>query len=269
MKNQLIFLMLILILTGLTSCNRSIKADSQDGETAYNDHYSSHRQEIMDIIKNSPKAKDIIDFLNARGAAYIYDITLPLENAGRFETTAESTLAAGVYSIDLYYAYLFRRYDMMAKSAEVAEQLMVRTGLLEELPDYSRIKYNAQNPDSLEILMNLIYQRLHESIQGKQMAQLEALLFTGANIEAMYLLSQLTLYARDNQQMADFLMTKGEYARGLMRLLEILSRDSSVKPYYEKMKPIVAYFDTHPEMGPDEIKELAGLIEVVRNQMLL
>lgn len=269
MKPTVKTLLLVLACFAIFSgCSPSPRATAETSDQAQVADLSQHQEEIAQIIRDTPKAIEILDFLNKMGASYIYDITLPLSHAERFETTTDLCLATGVYFIDMWYANMFKRYDMVVQTASTIDLLAEKVGILNEIPQHARIKLHENNIDSLDFLLRSTFSDFHKVTQQKSSPR-EAMLFLGANIEGMYLLSQLTLYARENQAMTDYLMQRGRYAENLLRLLEIMSANESVRPYYEKMQPIVTYFQTHSALNQEELKEVADMIEGIRNQMLL
>lgn len=250
------------------ACGRSQKAPQVTEVTAETIDYAVFHNEITEIIQNSPKMTEVIDFLNQAGASYIFDITMPKSESERFETKSELSLALGMYAADLWYAYTFKRYDALVQAAETVDMLGAKTGILDQIPGFERIKYNEANEDSIEIVLNQNWEALHASVKEGGRIDIDVLVFVGANIEAMYILSQLTLFARDNQAMINYLSQKGDLAKGLLRLLEILAADDMVKPYYEKMLPIVAFFEANPQITSKTLPEIADLIESIRNEMI-
>jgi hypothetical protein len=269
MKNKTITaLLLFCSMLLLGSCVQTPReARESEADVAPVD-FSTFQNEIAEIIQNSFKGIKILDFLNEVGASYIFDITVPISEAERFETTSEQSLATGMYAADMYYAHTFGRYDMVVRNAKTVDMLAAKLGILINFSKLERIKFQEENTDSLKIMLNQTWEEFHASIKESDRPEIEALIFVGANIEWMYLLSQLTLYARDNQAMIDYLSQKGEFARGLLKLLEIVAADEAVKPYYEKMKPIVSFFDEHPQITVDNLSVLADLIESIRNELI-
>jgi hypothetical protein len=264
-KELLIFCSMMLL---LGSCGQTPKGASEGEAVVEPVDFTAFRDEITEIIQNSFKGIKILDFLNEVGASYIYDITVPTSEAERFETKFDQSWVVGMYAADMYYAHTFKRFDMVVRSAKTVDMLAAKLGIMGNFSKLERIKFQEENTDSLKIMLNQTWEDFHASIKESDRPDIEALIFVGANIEWMYLLSQLTLYAKDNQAMIDYLSQKGEYARGLLKLLEIVAAEEAVKPYYEKMKPVVSFFDEHQQITTDNLSVLADLIESARNELI-
>lgn len=276
-KNALIFSVSVLLFSG---CGQSSKVQEKKGTTADGKEAIVEvevfdamkiKDQIVEVINTSPKATEIADFINQVGASYILDLTVPIDDVEKFMTQTQMGLGLGMYSFDLIYAKAFNRNDMVLKNSELEEQILERLGLENEftsLANYrKRLQNNTENQDSIDALVNDMMNYAHQSFSSSDQPDTYALYFIGANVEALYVLTQLTMFAQNNKPMIEFIGRQDERAKSVFSLLEMMSGDENVKPYYEKMKVIAAYFEEHPEFTEKELNEISPLIESFRNEI--
>lgn len=267
LKKSLSIMLLIALISG---CNQTPNKDQSEEKTVETVDVKAFKDEINTIIQNSPKGINVVDFLNEVGASYIFDLTLPIADVDKYETKTRISLSIGAYAMDMFYANTYNRADVAIQLSEIIKLQTGKLGI-ESSPEnkvyFDRIKQNENNSDSLSYYMDKIWNNFHQQSAKSDMPDTYALIFVGGNVEALYLLSQLTLYANDNQKMLDYFSQQGAIANSMLRLLEILSVDESVKPYYNKMKPIAEYFAAHQSFTVTELDELAPMIESIRNDM--
>lgn len=265
----------------VAACNQSAKKVKDTKGTTSDGKEASVEVEVFDAakikdqivegIENTPKPEEIAEFINKIGASYILDLTVAVDDIDKFMTETELSMAMGLYSFDLVYAKAFNRGDMVAKLVEQEKQIIEKLGLQaghKSYADYSeRIRANAENKDSLNALVSAMMNESYAKFIECEHTYSYALSFIAANIEGLYILSQLTLFAQNNAPMIEFLGQQGERAKSIFALLEMISGDENVKPYYEKMQPIAKYFEEHKEFTEKELKEVAPMIEALRAEI--
>lgn len=280
LKNLQNVLMISIFGLLLFGCGQSSKVSDKKGTTSDGKEASVEvevfdamkiKDQITEVINNSPKATEVAEFINKAGASYILDLTVPIDDVEKFMTETQMGIGLGMYGFDLFYAKTFNRSDMVIKISELEEQLIERLGLDNEFASTSnfrkRLQDNAENQDSIDILVNEMMNRAHQNFSTSDQPGTYALSFIGANAEALYILTQVTLFAQNNKPMIEFIGKQDERANSIFTLLEMMSGDENVKPYYEKMKPIAAYFEQHPEFTEKELKEISPMIEAFRNEI--
>jgi len=267
LKKSLSIMLMIALISG---CNQAPTSNQSEEKTVETFDEHAFKDDINTIIQNSPKGIDVVDFLNDVGASYIFDLTLPLTEVDKYETSTRISLSIGAYAMDMIYANTYNRGDVAIQLSDLLKLQAGKLGL-ESSPEnkvyFERIKQNENNSDSLSFYMDKIWNNFHQQGAESDMPDTYALIFVGGNVEALYLLSQLTVYAKDNQKMLDYFAQQGELAHGMLQLLEILSEDEAVKPYYDQMQPIAGYFAAHQSFTVKELNELAPMIESIRNDM--
>jgi len=283
MKSNLLKLCLFLVSIFLlavacdnASTTKGSKGKTEDGKEAFVEaevfDVIKLKDQIVETIQNAPKSDELADLLNRAGASYIIDLTVPAEKAEKCITTTSQSLCMGMYSFDIHYANIYNRYDEAVKIIELENQLINKLGLAKELTsseDYmTRIKENADNKDSVEYLVTQKMNFVGNQLASGDYPDIYALSYIGANIEALYILSQLTSLATNNSEMLKLLSSQKQRIKSVFTLMELMSGDESVKPFYNSMIPIVEYFEQHPTIGEEELKIVTPMIEKIHNSML-
>jgi hypothetical protein len=283
MKNLLLkpLLLLSIVVILIAGCNnpsktREDKGTTSSGQQAYVEVETFDavkiKDQIVETIRKMPSEKEIATLLNEAGASYIFDLTVPPGQAEKLMTQNDQSFGLGLYSFDLLYASVYNRGDAAAEISEVSESLIDDLGLRNELissKNYlGRIKENADNEDSLDYLVTQDLNHFHQQMSEGNQPDVYALSVIGSNVEALYILSQSTLLANNNSKMLAIMSNQTERVKLVFTLLELMSGDENIKPYYEQFKPVVAIFEENKEITENELSEIATLMESFRNNIL-
>lgn len=276
-----VFSIMIVLLFVFTACNNASKTkvkkgETTDGKSAYVDtevfDVVKVKDQIVEIIQNSPSIDEVAHLLNQSGASYIFDLTVPFENAEKFLTTTQQSLGLGLYAFDYQYANVYNRADVATQIAQIEAKMIDKLGISAEIKSseeyMERIRQNADNVDSINSLVIQAINFSLKQVAGSDRPDVYALAFIAANVEAMHVLAQLTLMAIDNSELLKLIANQKERAQSVYALLEIMSADSNVAPYYEQMKPIMKYFEEARRLTHKELEEVAPMIEKLRSSML-
>ncbi len=277
-KHLLLFGMALIL---VSACNSSSKTKEKKGTTSSGQEAYVEvevfdavkvKDQIVETIRKMPSEKEIATLLNEAGASYILDLTVPAEQAEKLMTKSDQSFGLGLYSFDLLYASVYNRGDVAAEISDVSEQLIDQLGLRDELissKNYlGRIKVNADNKDSLDYLVAQDLNHFHQQMSTGDQPDVYALSVIGSNVEALYILSQSTLLANNNAKMLDIMSRQTERVKLVFTLLEIMSGDENIKPYYEQFKPVVTIFEENQKITEKELAEIGPLMETVRKNIL-
>jgi len=274
---KLIFLLAMFVVFTV-ACNNSAKSKKGtiDGKEASVDvevfDAVKVKDQIVELIQNAPEAVEIAEMLSNAGASYILDLTVPVESAEKLMTTTQMSLGLGMYAFDFQYANVYRRGDVVSKIGVVEKQLIEKLGLEGELTSsenyIGRLQENAENKDSVDFLVTEAMNFANQQLASGNHPDVYALSFIGANVEALYVLSQITLLAADNTELLKIMADQKDRAKSVFSLLELMSGDENVKPYYEKMLPVYNYFDGLKSFGNKELNEITPMIEALHKSMI-
>ena len=283
MKNPLIknFLIFSLVSALIAGCNPSTKTKETKGTTSDGKVASVEvevfnavkiKDQIVETIKKIPDEKDVIKLLNESGASYIIDLTIPAENAEKLLTKTDQSFGLGLYAFDLLYASVYNRGDKVAETNQVSEDLVDKLGMKSELISsknfMGRIKANIDKKDSLDYLVTDEINHYHQQLEAGEHPDVYALSVIGSNVEALYVLSQTTLLAKNDVKLLEIMNKQKERVNLVFSLLELMSGDENVKPYYDVFKPVVPYFAENVKVTEKELKEIAPLMEKIRGSIL-
>ena len=187
-------------------------------------------------------------------------------------TKSDQSFGLGLYSFDLIYATVYNRGDKAAEISQVSQKLIDNLGLREQLissKNYlGRIKENSKNKDSLDYLVTQDLNHFHQQMSTGDQPDVYALSVIGSNVEALYILSQSTLLANNKAKMLDIMSRQTERVKLVFTLLELMSGDENIKPYYEQFKPVVTIFEENQTITEKELAQIAPLMETVRKNIL-
>ncbi len=283
MKNlftkNLLFIGLLLI--ALAGCNNSSKTKVKKGTTSSGQEASVEvetfdavkvKDQIVETIRQIPSEKEVVTMLNDAKASYIFDLTVPAEEAENMLTKYDQSFGLGLYSFDLLYASVYNRGDIVVQVSDVSEQIIDKLGLREELissQNYmERMKDNADNKDSLDYLVIENMNHYHQQMTVGDQPDVYALSVIGSNVETLYVLSQTTLLAQNNEDLLYVMNQQKERVKLVFTLLEIMSEDEDIKPFYEQFKPVVQIFEENEKITEDHLAEIGPLMEKVRSNIL-
>ena len=277
-KNAIAFSLALILIGG---CNSSTKTKADKGTTSSGQEAYVEvevfdavkvKDQIVETINKMPSEKEVVNLLNEAGASYILDLTVPVEQAEKLMTKSDQSFGLGLYSFDLLYASIYNRGDVAAEISTVSEKIIDNLALREELISSTnylgRIKTNTGNKDSLDYLVTQDMNRFHQQMSTSDQPDVYALSVIGSNVEALYILSQTTLLAKDKTKLLDIMNKQTERVNLVFTLLEIMSGDEKIKPYYEQFKPVVAIFEQNPKITETELAQIGPLMETVRKNIL-
>ncbi len=277
-KHVLPFGIALILISG---CNSSTKTKEDKGTTSGGQQASVEvevfdavkvKDQIVETIAKMPSEKDVAIFLNEAGASYIFDLTVPAGQSEKMLTKSDQSFGLGLYSFDLLYASIYNRGDVVNEIKNVNEKLIDNLGLREELIstiDYTgRLKANAGNKDSLNYIVSQDMNYFHQQMSKGNQPGVYALSVIGSNVEALYILSQSALLAKNKEKMLEVMSRQTDRVNLVFTLLELMSGDENIKPYYEQFKPVVKIFEENPKITEKELAQIGPLMETVRKNIL-
>jgi len=276
LKKLLTFSLIALMLAGCNNPGKQNKGTTADGKQASVEvevfDPVKIRDQIIEIIQKTPKGVEVVDLLNQSGASFILDLTIPFDASEKMLTNTAKALGFGMYGFDLKYASVYNRGDIASRIKDIENKLIGELGL-NEMMDVGKkygeqIEKNKSSKDSLNALTNQLVNDYHQQMAKSDHPGTYALVTIGVNVEALYVLSQIALFSEDNTQFLQLMSNQHERVKSLSQLLEIMSGDETVKPYFESMRPVIEFFEKNSTIGNKELKAIAPEIEKVRNSMI-
>jgi hypothetical protein len=277
-KHVLPFGIALILVAG---CNSSTKTKADKGTTSSGQQASVEvevfdavkvKDQIVETIRKMPSEKDVAKFLNEAGASYIFDLTVPAGQSEKMLTKSDQSFGLGMYSFDLLYASIYNRGDVVTEIKDVSEKLVDALGLRDELIstiDYTgRLKANVGNKDSLDYIVSQDMNYFHQQMSKGNQPGVYALSVIGSNVEALYILSQSSQLAKNKEKMLEVMSRQTERVNLVFTLLELMSGDENIKPYYEQFKPVVTIFEQNPKITEKELAQISPIVDSIRKNIL-
>ncbi len=270
MKNLLVLGMLILL---FGACNRQEKKAKVEPvvEVEVFDAVEI-KNEIVDIIQKMPDTKSIAEMVNNAGASYIIDLTMPDGSDEKMLTAPQLGIGLGMYAFDIQYAHVYNRTDKVNELIDVEKHIVTRLGIEGELSSSAKLAERLQNnintKDSVDVLVTQAMNDANDQLAKSDRPDIYAYAVIGGNVEGMYIMSQLALMAEDNTELIKILEEQRERINTMFSLFELMSNDKAITPIYEGLKPVFDIFEKNQTFTEEQLKQLAPVIENVRNSLI-
>lgn len=272
-QNHSIFAAIVLIFTiilaGCNSPSENKDANQQVADTIKKE--LSLSPEAKNLLYQFPTPFEVTVMLEKAKAAFIFDITNPPANIGKYVTEKSKALNLGIYSADLSYSATYNRIDETNKflgcTSRLADELGIAGVYDKSLPEKVK-KYN-NNKDSLVRLISNVFTATNAFLSGNDRNEVAVLIVCGAFAEGMYLTTSLNEFAKDNKLISTIIYKQKENLDKLLTILEAYQMDENMKEVgltIAKLKPIFTDYGLEPDkkLPTQKAADIADLAESVR-----
>jgi hypothetical protein len=231
--------------------------------------------EIKQELYALPTPIEIARILETSKAGYIFDITNPPGNVGKYLSEREKALNLGIYSADLAYSATYGQHDAADKflsctsklSSELGIEGIYQTGLVE------RFKRFGNNRDSLVNLVDSVLMHTSALLSMQNRHYLAILIATGAFVEGLFLASELNVVAKDNARITKVILNQQTHLNQLLTVLESFRACKHMDTLYLKIAPLQSVFtdfglETGKTLDRKKAIALSDLVEKVRNEII-
>jgi hypothetical protein len=260
-----------------SSCKQQPKVQDNKGATAVTQSSTAGsggfdaaqlKEQIIGIITTMPKPKELASYINEAGIPYILGLTVQPKDVEKYLTTVDQSLINGMYKFDALYAKTYKRYDLVMQLYDVDVKLMNKLGMegeMSSLKKYeTRLKQNSEKQDSLDVIVGELQKDLAAGYSAGEHSGIYGLTYVGANIEGLYVISQIAMMNKTNSNLIKIIGQQRERIQSNYKLLELMAADPQVAPLVERMKPILDYFTKNQEFTEKQLEEVAPMIEKLR-----
>jgi len=266
-------LVILVLVIALSSCNNPAAQDEQANAAAADtiNKEVTLSPESQGLLYSFPTPFEVTAMLEKAKAGFIFDITNPPANAGKYTTEMSKALNLGVYSADLSYSATYNRNDetnkFLACTNKLADELGI-AGVYDQTLIEKIKKYN-NNKDSLVGLINKVFSQTNDFLSRNNRNQIAVLIAAGGFAEGLYLAATLGEVAKDNTRIMAVIASQKDNHMKLLTILEAYNADQNMKPVADaiaKLKPIWGIYDIESgkKMPMQKVAELADLTESVR-----
>ena len=272
-ENHSIFAAVVLIFTivlaGCNSPSDNKNANQQVADTIKKE--LSLSPEAKNLLYQFPTPFEVTMMLEKAKAGFIFDITNPPANIGKYVTEKSKALNLGIYSADLSYSATYNRIDETNKflgcTSRLADELGIAGVYDKSLPEKVK-KYN-NNKDSLVRLISNVFTATNAFLSGNDRNEVAVLIVCGAFAEGIYLTTSLNEFAKDNKLISTIIYKQKENLDKLLTILEAYQMDENMKEVgltIAKLKPIFTDYGLEPDkkLPMQKAADIADLAESVR-----
>lgn len=231
--------------------------------------------EAVNLLYKMPTPFEVTMLLEEAKAGYIFDITNPVENVGKYMTEKSKAINLGVYSADLAYSATYNHIDntnqFLGCTGKLADDLGIagiyHPNLVEKVKSYDN------NKDSLVNLVSGIFLATNDFLSKNNRNQVGVYIATGAFVEGLYLASSLNIVAENNRDITAIIYKQLYNYDQLMSILDLYQNDTAMKSLYDemlKLKPAFTDFGLAPgtKLDPQQINGINDVIAGVRNALI-
>ncbi|MGA2821892.1 MAG: hypothetical protein ABSE72_00015 [Bacteroidales bacterium] len=266
-------LVALFLVIALSSCNNATnnnqKANAAAADTIKKEVTLS--PELKNLLSSFPTPFTITTMLEKAKAGFIFDITNPPANVGKYTTEMSKSLNLGVYSADLCYSATYNRTDesnkFLACTNKLADELGI-AGVYDRLLLDKIKKYN-NNKDSLVGLISKVLWQSNDFLSKNNRNKVSVLIAAGGFAEGIYLAAALGEMAKDNTKIMAVIAGLKDNHTKLLTILEAYTSDENMKQVADeivKLKPIWANYNIEAgkKIPQQKSVEISKLTESVR-----
>jgi uncharacterized lipoprotein NlpE involved in copper resistance len=263
----------LFLVIALSGCNNSSTAD-QNANAAAADTIKQEitlSPESQNLLYSFPTPFEVTSMLEKAKAGFIFDITNPPANVGKYSTEMSKALNLGVYSADLSYSATYNRTDetnkFLACTNKLADELGIAGVYDQTLLD--KVKKFNNNKDSLIGLINKIFTQTSNFLSSNNRTKVAVLIAAGGFAEGLYLAATLGEVAKDNTKIMAVIAAQMDNHMKLLTIMQVYQDDESMKPVVDeiaKLKPIWGNYDiaSGKKIPQEKVAEICDLTESVR-----
>jgi hypothetical protein len=266
-------LVTLLFVIAFSGCNNPANQDAQSNAAAAD----TIKKEVIlspesqSMLSSFPTPFEVTAMLEKSKAGFIFDITNPPANVGKYTTEMSKSLNLGVYSADLSYSATYNRTDetnkFLACTNKLADELGIAGVYDQSLLD--KVKKFNNNKDSLVGLINNIFNQTNNFLATNNRTKVAVLIAAGGFAEGLYLAASLGEVAKDNTKIMAVIAAQKDTFMKLMTILGAYAADETMNPVafeIDKLKPIWGNYniESGKKIPQQKAAEISDLTESVR-----
>lgn len=232
------------------------------------------KPDIKEALYQFPTPLEATVMLNNAKAAFIFDITNPVENLDKYMTEQAKALFLGVYSADLSYAAAYNRSDEIDKLLDCTGALSDELGISgiynEDLLDVIRDNYN--NKDSLVNILSTVFDDTKKFLSNNNRDEVSVLIVSGGFIETMFLVTSLNLLSEENKGISEIILAQNENIKKLINILGVFKENELLASISKDLNQLKTFFEHNSAnengiLEKEKLEELKALIEQTRTNL--
>lgn len=277
-KKSSAFFLLASLFIGIQSCgtgdNNKGTEDSVHVATPSTDQLSPEAVVNLGLLMvNVPSPTLMISTLSQSNLKFDKALINPVEKANSYNTNYKTAINLGVYGADLGYVSVFNQSQEVIVYFNQVNAMAEKIGVagIFDKDFFNEINANLGNPDTLDALLSLAFQRMHDNLKSNDRLSVTTIAIAGGWIEGLHLvLSSL------NTNKPDKLLVRRiwnhiysfKYVIQLLDNLKDLNPDcaTALSDFHELHEALQPYIEK-PEIGAEEIPNINAAVEKTRSKI--
>lgn len=269
MKHTLNILCIALLAATIVACSSGKKSDEADKATLENVKEKVEKEFEYPI----PTSFEVTELLQDAGAAFVWNITNPIENVDKYETQRDKALNLGIYGADLSYACTYNSQEETMQMLKASKALI--DGL--EIPGVfddemvARVEKNLDNKDSLILIVTKSFYNTYTELNKAGQDKMSFLVVAGSWIEGLYITCQLAISSDYDPRMLNIVAEQKKAANKLAEFATQYAEDTdveAVRPLLEFMKIIYEGIDPATGITKGQLDDISNNVESTRNEII-
>ena len=268
----LVALFLVIALSGCNNAtNNNQKANAAAADTIKKE--VTLNPELKTILYSFPTPFAVTTMLEKAKAGFVFDITNPPANVGKYTTEMSKSLNLGVYSADLCYSATYNRTDEANKFLVCTNKLADELGIagVYDKSLLERVKKYNNNKDSLVGLISKVLSQSNDFLTKNNRNQVSVLIAAGGFAEGLYLAASLGEMAKDNTKIMAVIAGLKDNHMKLLTILEAYRSDENMERVADEILRLKPIWDSYniesgkkiPQQKATEISKLTESVRLV------
>lgn len=273
LKNlSIIFILVAFLLPACTGTSNKGKNDQTVAEKIINKQ--DIKPDIKEALYQFPTPLETTVMLNKAKAAFIFDLTNPVDNIDLYMAEQTKALFLGVYSADLSYAAVYNRTDelesLMDCTTSLSDDLGISGVYNENLVE--SVKENLSNKDSLVSLLTEVFNDTKVFLSENNRDEVSVLIVTGGFIETLYLASNLNITSENQKEITGIIYKQGDNISKLINILGVFEDEDLMVDLAESLTEVKTFLEENPlpeaeGLTKEKLEELQTVVDEVRNSI--
>ncbi len=262
---------LILSLTGLTSCNSCDRSAGKQQKKVEMEQVKVIENQIETKVYPLPTSASVIKMLTELQVGYIIGISNPVDNSKKYFSSTTRALNLGVYGADLSYATLYNMQQEVINYLNtirlLSNELNMSKIYNEEL--YDKIKVNFDNRDELVKILTKAFNDTYSYLSENEQQSLALLVVGGAWVEGMYLTTHVSEAAYQVAGISGVLLEQKKSFELFLDITKPYSNDPSISDFLKTLEPIKKVYEgIGTSLTEQNIKDITKAIVGIRSQIV-
>lgn len=221
------------------------------------------KDEIIKIVNSLPSNTETVNLINSTGAAYLAGFTGEDLKTEDLLTRADKAKTYGSIIFDLAYTNTYKQVESFSKLLKIYESLTKELGF-EELVESQKLfresyQNNKDNSVALDTLVANMLKNTNDLIQKNGSTKDVSLVFAGAVVKSLNVISYLTLFAPGKDKVMVVLQNQKGVVNATCEILEKSPADPDINKFSQVLLPINKIFQSSEAFTTQSIEEINKL----------